>query len=169
MNSTETDKRDRALWRAVFEAGRDLPAARAAFVIGAADPIAMLREALHDPGQRHAALGMLSSFPASERQKLFADLVELASVGHSYIALCREAILSLPRAWVVANIEEHAEPLFHGERPDEYEEYRRLLELYSDLDADLTRRLARRAAQSADEDIREAGTDFLAWLDTRNV
>ncbi len=39
--------------------------------------------------------------------------------------------------------------------------YRRLLELYSQIDQNLTLRLARRAAAHSDPDTREAGEEFL--------
>jgi hypothetical protein len=65
----------------------------------------------------------------------------------------------LPRDWLVAHIERYAESLLGYE---DYEEYRRLLELYSLIDRDPTLRLARRAAAHDDADIKEAGEDFLA-------
>jgi hypothetical protein len=49
----------------------------------------------------------------------------------------------------------------------QYEEYRRLLELYIQIDTDITKRLALRASLSNIEDIREAGEDFLALLATQ--
>jgi hypothetical protein len=42
-----------------------------------------------------------------------------------------------------------------------YDEYRRFLELYIEIDTELTKKLAMRAIQSPDFDIREAGEDFL--------
>ena len=46
-----------------------------------------------------------------------------------------------------------------------YDEYRRFLELYRALDRELAWKLARRAAAHGDEDIREAGEDFLESLE----
>jgi hypothetical protein len=45
-----------------------------------------------------------------------------------------------------------------------YEEYWAMLTLYNKIDAQLTRKLALRAAQSEDEDIRDAGETFLEKL-----
>jgi len=64
-----------------------------------------------------------------------------------------------PHDWLLENIEQYAAPLLAY---DDDEEYRRLLELYSLIDRDLTLKLARRAAEHADSDIREADEDFLA-------
>jgi hypothetical protein len=75
--------------------------------------------------------------------------------------LCREAILSLPKTWLLANIEKSAEGLL-ADGTDE--EYRRLLELYIKIDDRLTEKLVKRALQHEDADIREAGEDFQEYL-----
>ena len=45
------------------------------------------------------------------------------------------------------------------------EEYRRLLELYIDIDRELTQRLAGRALQHDEPDIHEVGEDFQNYLE----
>ncbi len=105
-----------------------------------------------------AAIRFFPYLTLAERKELFPDLVILASVGHGSIQAVRDLILSLPRDWVIERIEREAEPLL---QQGDYEEYRRFLELYELLDADMTQRLARRAAASPDPDIREAGEDHL--------
>ena len=75
----------------------------------------------------------------------------------SAITRGRTEILSLPRARVLEVIESVAVetlPL------SEEWEYRRLLELYRELDAGLLRRLVASGLASADADIREAAEDF---------
>ncbi|MDX1945770.1 MAG: hypothetical protein SFU86_10270 [Pirellulaceae bacterium] len=98
--------------------------------------------------------------------ELFPDLVHLASWQHGLIQSARDAIRRLPRAWVLARIEAEAEPLLAGSSEQaQFEEYRRLLELYEQLgDSALIRRLAERAAAHHDEDVREAGQDTLGRL-----
>ncbi len=157
-------ERDRVLWTAVVESEGRFTGARAAFITGAADRLAVVHAALGMVPQRGTALRLLPSLSVAERQALFGELVRLASVGHADIELVRQAILSLPRDWVVANVEARAEPLLRGGTD---EEYRRLLELYVQLDRDLARRLATRAAGHDDADIREAGEDFLEHLQAR--
>jgi hypothetical protein len=129
--------------------------------VGTVD-IAGLRAALHDPTRRRDALESLARLTVEERERFFADLVELASVGHADVDAVRAQILRLPRAWVLAHIEASAERLLDGAEP--WEEHRRLLELYAELDPELAHRLAARAAKHADPDVREAGADFLARL-----
>jgi hypothetical protein len=138
--------------------------ARMSFHVGCKEKVAVLQKALKDPVQRGTALRYLLYATLEERQPLFDDLLVLASVGHADIALCRQLILSLPKAWVVSNIESRAEPLL-AKGTDE--EYRRLLELYIELDHNLAYRLAARALQHNDADIREAGEDFMKSLRTR--
>lgn len=74
------------------------------------------------------------------------------------IQIGRYGIGALPRAWVLANIADAAEPMLAtgGEW-----EYQRLLEVYQYLDPGLARKLALRATADADGDVRECGRDFL--------
>ena len=62
------------------------------------------------------------------------------------------------------DMEALAEPLLADGTDDEY---RRFLELYSELDNDLARKLAQRAAQHIDLHVREAGEDFLTILEDK--
>jgi hypothetical protein len=159
--SVEIEPSDGALWKAVVQAEGRFIAARMAFLANAEDRVGVLRGALHTAAQRGTALRLLPYCQPAERQELFGVLLRLSSVGHRDVLLCREAILSLPRGWVLDRIESAAEELLSdgGE-----EEYRRLLELYAELDAGLTRRLAERAARHPDQEVREAGADFLRRL-----
>jgi len=152
---------DQALWRALVDRENAFYSARAAFMSGAAGRVAVLRSALRSAAERGTALRVVSILPVAERQALFDDLVRLASVGHADVQLVRDAILSLPPDWALARLEAAAEPLL---RDGTDEEYRRLLELYIEMDPAVTRRLAHRAAQHADPHVREAGEDFLARL-----
>jgi len=68
----------------------------------------------------------------------------------------RTEILSLPRSQVL----EHIESVAAATLPFEEWEYRRLLELYEQLDAGLVQRLVSRGLASTDADIREAAEDF---------
>lgn len=152
---------DDALWAAVVAAEGRFVAARAAFVTGSGDRVGVLRRALGTAAQRGTALRLLPFCPPAERQQLFSELFALCSVGHADVLLCREAVLALPRQWVLDRIEPAAKNLL---AVGGAEEYRRLLELYAELDDDLTRRLAERAVRHGDPDVREAGTDFLRRL-----
>ncbi len=119
----------------------------------------MLREALHTIDERGAVLRVLlcGCIPEPEIRLLFADLIDLASSSHADIHLVDEVILSLDRAWVIANIEAAAEPALRNE--EEFA-YRRYLELYTQLDRWLTAGLVARALASAEPGIREAGAEF---------
>jgi hypothetical protein len=140
----------------VAEAERAFIAARMKFLTSG-NRLGAIRDAIRDPVRRGTALRLLHYLSDSERESLFDDLLEIAAVDHSDIELVRQALMSLPREWVVGRIEDQAEPLLST---GTYVEFRRLLELYKLLDPELTARLARRARESADPDIREAGEDF---------
>lgn len=70
----------------------------------------------------------------------------------------KQAILSLPCAWVLEHIEDLAEPLLELE--DDYEWWR-LLEVYDALDKELAKRLAMRAVNHPNHGIKEAGKSYL--------
>jgi hypothetical protein len=113
------------------------------------------------PTERGAALEVAATLSIEERKELLGELISLASFGHGRTAMARRLILSLPHDWLRENMEAYAAPILE-EGSDE--EYRRLLELYSELDRDLTLRLARRAAASDDPEIADVGRDFLEKL-----
>lgn len=132
------------------------------FLTADIDRVSLLKKALQGP-DRKTAFHLLKFVELEELQQLFEKLVFWASTSHSAIGVVREAIKSLPREWVIEHIEQVAEPLL---MKGTYDEYRRLLELYVEIDPELTRRLAKRAIQSSDLDIREAGQDFIMSTDT---
>jgi hypothetical protein len=147
------------LWGRLVEAELDASKAFRAFFSEGVDRVPWVRHGLRSGGMdRSAALRFFSYLTGAEQQQLFPDLVFLASSAHGSIDFVRDLILSLPRDWVLNNIEREAEPHL---REGTYDEYRRFLELYELLDVGMTQRLARRAAVHSDPDIREAGEDYL--------
>ena len=161
MFQEQSTEDDPVLWHKVFEREMAYIQARQDFIKNCTDRIGLIKKALHNPIERGTALRFIEYLNLEERQSLFDDLVDLASVSHSDIELCRKAILSLPKTWLLANIEKSAEPLLQDGTD---EEYRRLLELYIDIDRELIQRLAIRALQHDDPDIREVGEDFQNYL-----
>jgi hypothetical protein len=152
-----TDIKGNPLWQELIEHEANYIQARMAFFNQAPNKLATIQTALHDPAQRGTAFRLLDFLPLDDRQRLFPDLLELASVAHSDLDQCRQAILTLPKQWLLAHIETTAETLLdHGTD----EEYRRLLELYLHIDRALAQRLATQALHHPDSDIREVGEDF---------
>ncbi len=152
---------DVAIWDRLVQAHTAFLAASRDFFSEDIDRVKLVREALRTGRDKYTACHVLGHLKPEELERLFDVLVEWASTGHSLVHVFREVILSLPREWVLAHIEEAAEPYLDK---GSYDEYRRFLELYNQLDRDLARKLARRAAGHSDEDIREAGHDFLEKL-----
>jgi hypothetical protein len=162
MFQEQPRENDTELWHKVFEKEIAYIHARQDFIKNCTDRTGLIKKALHNPTERGTALRLIEYLKLEERQSLFDDLVDLASVSHSDIELCREVILSLPKTWVLTNIEKSDEPLL---KDGTDEEYRRLLELYIDIDRELAQRLAMRALQHDDPDIREVGEDFQNYLE----
>jgi hypothetical protein len=100
------------------------------------DKVATLRAALNTPHHRGTALRLLILLQDDNLTKeLFTTLVDQASVAHSDISLCRMAIKSLPRQWLLGNIDSAVSLLANlGE-----EEYLRIAELYEEIDKKLLR------------------------------
>ncbi len=69
----------------------------------------------------------------------------------------RDIILSMPKKWVLENIENVAAETLN--LSDEWH-FRRLLEVYETLDQDLVTKLVEFGLKSTNEEIVEAATDF---------
>lgn len=122
------------------------------------DKEAVLKEALEQPSNRGSVLHLLLLLDDKELTTcLFPTLIDLVSVGHADIALCRAVIRTMTREWLLAHIEQQVVPLLMrgGE-----EEYRRIAELYAEIDASLLERHVQRALAHANQDVREVGQDF---------
>lgn len=152
------NNQDLAVWNRLVQTHQDFARVSTEFLTGNIDRVALIRYAMHSGHGKHTAIFMLQSLRQTELQDLFGELVTHASAAHGAIGAIREAILSLPREWVLARVEAVAEPLLVD---GTYDEYRRLLELYELLDPALRQDLAMRAVQHPDPDIQEAGQDFL--------
>jgi hypothetical protein len=125
-----------------------------------------LQAALKNPAERASALRILLFAQNVEQVKaVFPDLVELAAVGHSDIALCRTVIKSIPLGWVRSNIwSAMASSLksLSGRLEVEEEAYRRYAELLREIDQDLLKMHVEDALRHSNEGVREVGIDFRA-------
>jgi hypothetical protein len=148
---------DSNLWREIFKADQKYVLDALGFWNEVTDKTSILHQALLLPHQRGAALRLLLLLDDELKKGLFQTLVDLASVGHSDIGLCRLVIKSISPAWVKQNIEVIASNLLDSGGD---EEYRRLAELYQDIDKSMLARLVERALKHSDEMVREVGVDF---------
>ena len=138
MFQKQPPENDTELWHKVFEKEIAYIQSRQDFINNCTDRIALIKKALQNPTERGTALRLIVYLKLEERQRLFDALVDLASVSHSDIELCRKAILSLPKTWVLANIERSAESLLQDVTD---QEHRRVLQLYIHIDRELTQRV----------------------------
>ena len=166
MLSQQQTAKDINLWESVITKELAYIQSRQEFLKNCTNRVAMIQKGLQNPEPRGTALRLFFYLTLPERQSLLDELVDLASVSHSDIDLCRQAILSLPKNWLLETIEASAEGVL-ADGTDE--EYRRLLELYSDLDDRLTEKLIEQALQHEDAEIREAGEDFQNYLKNRSI
>lgn len=133
------------------------------FLTSKIDRLKLLREGLRR-GDIAVTLTLASSLNLSELSQLLPELV-LFSTSHGYARKARELILSLPKEWLLEHIESISEPILQA---NEEEDFWRILELYFEIDPQLTENLAKRAINHSDEYIREAGQYFWGKLSTNS-
>jgi hypothetical protein len=124
------------------------------------DRVSILKKALTGK-DRFSAMHIVPYLKQSEQLQLFNELIFLSSFSHGAVETVRKIILAMPKEWVINNIELIAEPIIEN---GSYDEYRRLLELYTEIDHDIAEKLAKRAAIHDDPDIKEAGEEFINKL-----
>ncbi|HAJ58414.1 MAG TPA: hypothetical protein DCP31_03385, partial [Cyanobacteria bacterium UBA8543] len=147
MEQGQLTENDIALWHKFRKAEMDFFAVRWELLSSCTDKKSVIKQAFNNPSDRSSALELLLYLDIKERLPFFDDLVSLASVNHSDIELVWKVILSLPKDFLLANIEKSAETVLSNATQDAYVEYRCLLELYFKIDPHLTYRLAQRALQ----------------------
>lgn len=147
-------------WEKLVESHKSFTLALRDFFEQDIDRVGILRSALQG-NDKFTAISVAGYLSKNDLLQLFPELLHLASFSHGAIESVRTLIRSLPLKWVLANVEEAAEPLL---TEGSYDEYRRLLELYVEIDRDLALKLARRALQNSDHDIKEVGRDFMKNL-----
>lgn len=106
-----------------------------------------------------ADLSAVTALPAPQADRVVSEILSCAcqATHASLIELGREAAASLPRQWLLEQIERVADRTLNY---DDDWEYRRLLELYKRLDDALLSRLVLRGVNSQNSEIAEAAGDF---------
>lgn len=163
MTETQYYQKDTDLWHQLIDQEKTYLSIRKNF-LNSPSKIELIRKALQNPLERTTALKIINYLTQDERQSLFNELIKLASVGHSDIELVRHAIVSFDKNWLLENIENQVESVLENGTD---EEYRRLLELYIQIDDKLTHLLAQKALQHPEIDIQEVGADFQNYLETK--
>lgn len=160
MSKQPINQRQKEIWDRLVESHKKLSQALKEFFAEGVNRVALMRDAFHR-GDIATALYVAPHLTSQELQQLFSELIRL-STAPGYAGTIRRIILALPQEWVLANIEQAVESILQQEATEN--EYRRILELYLELDHQLTYKLAQQAVKHSDEDIREAGEDFLDIL-----
>ena len=156
MNATLTNPAN--LWQRVIDSHHQYSQAFSEFLTTADDKVQVLRKALRSK-DRVLALQAIPSLSTGEKVELFPEWIDLARSAHSPFQAAWSVIESLPRAWILENIEKEVDPIL---RNDDETDYWMFLQLYALLDNDLMRKLAHRAAGHADAGIKELGQECLA-------
>lgn len=101
-----------------------------------------------------------------DHKALLYDLVEEASAGHPDIQLVRDTILSLPKEWLIENIEAPIQKVLSNEGD---EEYKRLIELCISIDNSLVERLCKQALAHSNNSYEDWLIDYLSKLEILTV
>jgi hypothetical protein len=149
---------DEQLWSELCAADDRYFEARMALVQRAGDLDGIIGRALDKPSERGAALRVMKILPEERVRLHLQQLARLASVGHSDIALVRDVMMTkMDRRWLVENLDRHVEPILA--KAEDEEEFRRIAELYQQLDPDLLKTHLARCASHANEEVREIASD----------
>ena len=153
-------KADQEIWQNLVESHIKFSASLKSFFSNGVDRVLLMKEGFRR-GDIATALYVAPHLTTEELQQLFKELVKV-SIAPGYAAAARKTILSLPKEWVISNIEKAAEAFLQQDATEN--EYRRILELYVQLDTRLAYDLATKASTHSNEDIKEADEDFLEIL-----
>jgi hypothetical protein len=148
---------DGQLWMRFHAADTSLNDARMALLQGAVDIAAIIATALSRASERGSALRLLLTLPEVQSRKHLHELVGLASVGHSDIGLTRSVLGRIDRAWLSEQITSHVDAILNNGTD---EEYRRIAELYQELDLDLLKAHLALCAKHRNPAVQEVAADF---------
>lgn len=148
------------MWHQLVENHLKFSESLKAFFSKDVDRVTIIREAFQR-GEIAPSLYVLKHMSMSELIQLFEQLVKI-STAHGYAGAAREIILSLPREWVLSNIELTVDRLLTEGIDDDY---RRILELLIDLDRELIMKYAQKAIRHPDKEVQEVGQDFIDKID----
>jgi hypothetical protein len=150
------------LWKQYYNAWSRL--LRAKNLIGNQPNSQLLKIVKHglSVGERGAVLDLMRIMNEEDLKLCLNDLLKHGSYFNAYTRGFQKLILSISKSWLIENIESYAEPILAQE--DNHEEYSILMELFMQIDKGLAVRLAERAINNNDEDIREWGIDMLEEL-----
>jgi hypothetical protein len=115
------------------------------------------------PGERGLALELISILPAQKKAFFLKDIIHLGSFVHGFTEKCWELISDMPSEYVAKNIEKEVDEMLLVYKDDNvYEVYRCLLTFCDRLGySELVQKIALRALNSSDNDVKEAGMDFI--------
>lgn len=154
-------ERDEVLWRQLVENNLSAFRLYQEFFAEDCDRVGILRTTKtgNEDAMKFTLIPLLAM---PERLEFFDYLVGKAST-IKYGSTARHVIAaSLPRDWVLANIERVSQPFLADDA--DYIDYQMMLELYSTLDRGLAMQLAQKAVAHSDTDVRDVGEDFVKRL-----
>jgi hypothetical protein len=153
------DKSEEKFWQDMISAYMKYVEKSGEFFQSKLDRIKILREGLQR-GDIPVVLDLASGLDVSELIQLLPELIYI-STAPGYARKAREIILSIPKEWLLLNVEEAAESIM---KTNDEEDFRRLFELYLEIDRELAVKLTARILNHSDEYIREIGQDLAKIL-----
>jgi hypothetical protein len=133
------------------------------------DMLSALREGLLNLTWRRPALAVLASSSVEFSEQLLPELFQLSAVSHSLIGEVRRCILRIPRERIAPQLQRLVRQLIDDPSSD-YEAYRRIAELLSELEGrPLLGVLIHAARKSSDADIRDVAADFEEFVNNHDM
>jgi hypothetical protein len=162
MSVTLSDK-DLVLWQEFYDAYYVLYNAKDRIRVESTNLAELFRHLVVTRASLPPTFELAELLTQEELKQVFEEVLSRATAQHIGQPGFEKLVLSLPREWLIDNIEKYAEPVI--QEFEDFEVYMYLLSIYRKIDPGLTRRLAERAAAHSDPDVRDRGIDFLDMLD----
>lgn len=165
MTINQDLNKDAKLWEDYLLSWTDSQQALLRLYHGLADRIEFMRDQFAENAHHPILWDMMMILPSEELMKLLDIIVAYAAhPSWGFSDNVSNVIRRIPEPWLVDNLWEHTEPYLDENHPDADERIWGLLALYSQIDLNLTAKLARFAADSNNKDMVEAGEAWLAKI-----
>ncbi|MGJ3238334.1 MAG: hypothetical protein ACFE0Q_06475 [Anaerolineae bacterium] len=162
MIAKDDFNRDAKLWHDYLLSWSDSQQALMRLYNGLSDRVEFMREQFEENAHHAILWDLMMILPSEELLQLLDILVKYgAHPSWGFADHVTNVIRRIPEPWLVEQIWEHTLPYLDENHPDADERIWGLLALYSEINTDLTEKLARRAVTANNRDMVDAGESWL--------
>ena len=165
MTINDDLNKDARLWENYLLSWTDSQQALLRLYHGLADRIEFMREQFAENSHHPILWDMMMILPAEELMQLLDIIVAYAAhPSWGFADNVSNVVRRIPEPWLVDNLWEETEPYLDENHPDADERIWGLLSFCSQIDLELTAKLAKFASETNNKDMVEAGEAWLAKI-----